>query len=627
MKLDMLYEPLLWPFILSLLGGIICLLIPKGGEILRGVFSVICSGFISIILWFPVVEILKHGHNYALYMPQLNLRIDAFSGILVLAVSLFGFLISLYSLSYMRFHERHKEYCGYLLWTIGISYGALIANNLISFLVFWGLLGLTLYVLVMIGDNNVSEAGKKTMLIIGGSDALLLLGIISLLPMKYDLNLDMLQSMPVEFNRILSYVAFLCFLSASFAKAGAMPFHTWIPEVGEKAPASVAAFLPASLDKLLGIYLLFRIVQIFSMNVWAKEFLMFIGSITILCGVMMAMVQHDFKKLLSYHAISQVGYMVLGIGTGTITGIAGGLFHMFNHAIYKSCLFLISGCVEKEAGTTDLDRLGDLARRMPLTFIGCLIAGLSISGIPPLNGFVSKWMVYQGIIETKASSFGLWVIWLIAAMAGSSLTLASFVKVFHAIFLTKPSCNVQSREVREVSFAMWGSVLILSFACIIFGVFAGKLPVKFIRFYLFPDLMFSGRWLGGITTVLMMTAYLVGVILVGILAKGKIKECNTYIGGEDLTKTYISGYDGRETVDVTGTGFYDTVKSVKVLKFLYDIAEKGFTDIYNIGKGMVFYFYRILSLMHSGYLPLYLSYFIIGFLLILWILLYGVRLL
>ena len=149
--------------------------------------------------------------------------------------------------------------------------------------------------------------------------------------------------------------------------------------------------------------------------------LLITGAVTIIYAVMVALVQHDLKRLLGYHAVSQVGYMVLGIGTGNPIGIAGGLFHMVNHAIYKSCLFLSAGAVEKRAHTTDLSKLGGLSKYMPITFVSFLIASLAISGIPPLNGFFSKWMIYQGIIATATNKNPLWIIWLVCAMFGLSL--------------------------------------------------------------------------------------------------------------------------------------------------------------------------------------------------------------
>ncbi len=178
----------------------------------------------------------------------------------------------------------------------------------------------------------------------------------------------------------------------------------------------MSALLPASVDKLLGIYLLSRLVlNVFDrVSLGLNVLLMIIGAVTIVAGCGHGLVQHDLRKLLSFHAVSQVGYMILGIGTGTAIGIAGGLFHMLNNAIYKGALFLTAGAVEKRAGTMDLAELGGLGRMMPFTFATFGIAALAISGIPPLNGFVSKWMVYQGIVD---AGIGRYLIFLVAAIS------------------------------------------------------------------------------------------------------------------------------------------------------------------------------------------------------------------
>jgi len=206
----------------------------------------------------------------------------------------------------------------------------------------------------------------------------------------------------------------------------------------------------------------------FAMNV----VLMALGSITILAAVFMALIQHDLKRLLGYHAVSQVGYMILGIGTGTVLGLAGGLFHMLNHVIYKSCLFMAGGSVEKKTGTTDLDKMGGLSKFMPLTYISFLVAAFAISGIPPFNGFASKWLVYQGLIELGQQGDKLWIIWLIAALFGSGLTLASFMKLIHAIFLGKPSKDIEKKNIKESGLLIIGPILTLAVLCIIFGIFA-----------------------------------------------------------------------------------------------------------------------------------------------------------
>ena len=228
-------------------------------------------------------------------------------------------------------------------------------------------------------------------------------------------------------------------LTGSFTKAGAFPFHTWVPDYAKYAPASSSAYLPASLDKLLGIYFLARITTgMFIMNEWLTLLLLSAGVISIITAVMMALVQHNYKRLLGFHAVSQVGYMILGFGLGSMIGVAAGLFHMINNALYKSGLFLSAGCVEYRTGKEDIDDLGGLSKAMPLTFIATLIFAMSISGVPPFNGFASKWMIYQGIIEFGSGTGianKLWVVWLGLAVLGSALTLASFIKLIGGIFL------------------------------------------------------------------------------------------------------------------------------------------------------------------------------------------------
>ncbi|MGB3242668.1 MAG: proton-conducting transporter membrane subunit, partial [Candidatus Omnitrophota bacterium] len=255
----------------------------------------------------------------------------------------------------MRGRKGLVRYYIYVLLTLTGSLGAVFSNNLIVFVVFWGFLGLLLYLLVGFGQRkNTAYTAKKTFIIVGGTDAVMLFGIAIIWHLTGALEMDKIS---IGLNSPPAILAYLCLAAGAFAKAGAMPFHTWVPDAAEDGPTPVTAFLPASLDKLLGIYFLARIsLDMFRMNLGMNTFLMVVGSVTIVAAVMMALIQHDMKRLLGYHAVSQVGYMVLGIGTGNPVGIAGGLFHMLNHAIYKSCLFFSGGAVEKRSGTTNLDK-------------------------------------------------------------------------------------------------------------------------------------------------------------------------------------------------------------------------------------------------------------------------------
>ena len=553
-----------------------------------------------------------------------SLRLDHLSAFILAAITVFGFLIALYSSGYMHGKQRLHEYYAYLLVTVSVACGVVLADNLLLLLVCWGLLGLTLYVMIGIAGPRAAAAANKTLIIVGGSDCLLMLGVACVWFLADTLTLS---SIRLDLVGGLRYTAFLCFAVAALAKAGAMPFHSWVPDCGEHAPASVTAFLPASLDKLLGIYLLVRLTMgLFVMNPAMNTLLMLIGAGTIICAVMMALVQHDLKRLLSYHAVSQVGYMVLGIGTGTVLGIAGALFHMLNHAVYKSALFLCAGAVEKQAGQTDLDKLGGLAKAMPLTFASCFIAALAISGIPPLNGFYSKWMIYQALVDSSRNGNYLWLIFLATAMFGSALTLASFVKILHAVFLCKRSAELRHRAIHEVGFGMWLPGIVLAILCVLFGVFAYQWPLLAIIFPAVGGLVpLSGIWYAGVASALLLAAYAAGVLLYWLATFRKARFCDTYIGGEIMDE--VAGRKGPDekapSVEVTGVDFYRTVEDIQPLHALFNDARQKLFDIYHLGGGVALFFVEALRSLHRGLLPLYLTWVLAGLLILFWILFTG----
>jgi len=313
----------------------------------------------------------------------------------------------------------------------------------------------------------------------------------------------------------LGIIAFLALLVGSFTKAGAMPFHSWVPDYVKKAPASSSAFLPASLDKLLGIYFLVRICKdIFQLTDWATLMLLIIGAVTIIGAVMMALVQHNYKKLLGYHAVSQVGYMITGIALGSPLGIAAGMFHMINNALYKGGLFLTAGSVEKRTGKENLDELGGLSKMMPLTFFAALIFALSISGIPPFNGFFSKWMIYQGIIDFgngTGLANKLWIVWLTLAVLGSALTLASFIKLIAGIYLGRR--NKEFAKVKEVSLLMWLPQIFIAIVCIGFGIFAAKLVIPYLIEPVTGTLDYVGIWQSQSVSILILVSVVVGFLI------------------------------------------------------------------------------------------------------------------
>ncbi|MGR8920148.1 MAG: complex I subunit 5 family protein [Gammaproteobacteria bacterium] len=605
--MSLLTEPLVLPLLLAFAGGLVCLLLPRAADELRAWLAVLVSAAAAGLAWTLFV-----AGAAALDAGWLRLRLDALGALVLLATAAFGVLISLYSVGYMRGRARHRRYFVCLLWTLAASFGAVLANDLLVFLVCWGVLALTLYLMVGVAGAQAGDAARKSLMLVGGADALLVLGAVLLWNLTGTTRMD---AAPVALDGAAANLAFLCFAAAAFAKAGVLPLHSWVPDCGERADAPVSAFLPASLDKLLGIYLLARVVRdLFVLSAPALTGLMLIGAATIIAGVMMALVQHDLKRLLAYHAVSQVGYMVLGIASGTAAGFAGGLFHMLNNALYKGGLFLCAGAVERGAGTTRLDELGGLGARMPFTFVACTVMALAIAGVPPLNGFASKWLIYQGLVESAAGAGPVWIVCLVAAMLGSALTLASFVKVLHATFLCKPSPRVSGQRVAEAGAVMLAPMLLIAAACVLFGVFAASVPLAGLILPAAPAEP-AGVWWSGPAAALMLAAIAVGAaIYFFTLRAGRLRRVETYVGGEHLDEVHVhqaARGPGRH-LEVTGVDFYDTVEQLAGLRRVYALARRGVFDVYHGARGVTAYAVFLLRGAHGGLLPTYLLWFLAG---------------
>jgi NADH-quinone oxidoreductase subunit L len=411
-------------------------------------------------LWYSVPWAGGYGMVFAL-------RLYHFSAFLLLATGVFALLVTLYCTAFLEGRQLSKQFYAFLLLSLAMVNGALLADNLGLLLFFWEASALTLFGMIIIGHPGAYRTAVKALIITGVTDLCMMFGI----GMAYHLSGTMgISQISLPLDRMGS-IAFLLIATGALSKAGCMPFHSWIPDAALDAPLPFMAFLPAALEKLLGIYLLARLcLDMFRLTAgaWVSTVLMVTGAATILLAVAMALIQKDYKRLLSYHAVSQVGYMVLGIGTATPVGIVGGLFHMINHALYKSCLFLTAGSVERQAGTTELSKLGGLARRMPATMSCFVVAAAAISGTPPLNGFFSKELVYAGALERHWAYYAV-------ALLGSFLTAASFLKLGHAAYFG--DLRREQAAVKEAPAAMLAPMITIAGFCILFGVY-NSLPLR-----------------------------------------------------------------------------------------------------------------------------------------------------
>jgi|AMWB02.1.fsa_nt_gi multicomponent Na+:H+ antiporter subunit A len=602
--------------------GLLLFLVPEKFRMAKGILAMavaMYAGYLSIGLYSSATQMTLQGEtvrqgcltlfDFDLLQKAgeyLTFTIDGLSKLIIIFISIIALLVLLYTLAYNRF-ARISNYYPWFLITLGCSYGAVLSDNLILFLMFWGILGITLYKLIPGKDEKSSAAAKKTMILIGASDTIMLVGIALLWRLTDTLSIN---SISLETNNILTVTAFLALLVGSFTKAGAFPFHSWVPDYSETAPASSVALLPASLDKLLGIYFLARLTtDLFVMTEGIKLLLLTIGVITIITAVLMALMQHDCKRLLGYHAVSQVGYMIVGFGLGSLVGIVAGLFHMINNAIYKSGLFLSTGAVERQTGKSDITELGGLSKAMPVTFIASLVFAMSISGLPPFNGFASKWMIYQGIIDFGSGegiASSLWILWLSLAVLGSALTLASFVKFIGGIFLGRRDPAMD--KIREVPFLMWFPMAVLALFCIVFGVFATGIIIPKLFTPVVGSFTFNGLWSSSFVSLLVLISIILGFLIYLATGRKKFRTEDNFIGGENKEMLGAS---------FPAPEFYKTFSEFRLFSRIYEKAEEKAFDIYDLSKKAVFWLSGGLSNAHTGVLPGYVIWVCAGLIIML----------
>lgn len=544
---------LFYPIIVPMAAGLLCLLVPKSAKGVKESFALIGAALNLLLAIYLFGKELGFSAPWGGYGFDFSLRLYHFSAFIMLAAAGFTFLIALYSTVFMAGKNFANQFFAYMLLSAAMVNGAVLADNLIVMLFFWeGLLG-TLFGMIVIGHANAYKTAIKAFVIAGVTDLCMMLGIALTYHLAGTLTISSI-SLPLTLGGSL---AFLLIMIGAISKAGSMPFHSWIPDAALDAPLPFMAFLPASLEKLLGIYLLARIsLDMFQLTAGSpvSMIMMIVGALTILLAVMMALIQKNFKKLLSYHAISQVGYMILGIGTCVPAGVVGGLFHMINHAMYKSTLFLTGGAVERQAGTTDLKNLGGLGKLMPVTFICFIIAAAAISGVPPFNGFFSKELVYDGALERH------WLFYA-AALLGSFLTAASFLKLGHAAFLGK--LKDEHKNVKEAPWQMLLPMITIAGFCVLFGVY-NALPLGTLIEPILGSARLEGHSFGGFH----MNALLVGGTLVA------------------LTLALLNHLFGVKRSG-SGLGASDHIHHAPVLGGIYNKAEKRWFDPYDIGLKLV----------------------------------------
>lgn len=418
---------------------------------------------------------------------RLLFRVDPLSAFFLVPVCLLNALGSVYSLGYWAATARPENAARVRAW-YGLLAGSLAlllgARDAVLFLCAWEGMALAAFFLVATEDETAEVRDAAWIYLVAThAGTLLLMGAFAVLRVGTD-SFSLLD--PAALGPGAAGAVFLLALGGFGLKAGLMPLHVWLPGAHANAPSHVSALLSGVVIKM-GIYGLLRITGLLPLPpAWWGWLVLGLGAVSAVLGVAYALGQHDLKRLLAYHSVENIGIIALGVGLALLgrsagrpewvaLGLAGALLHVWNHGLFKGLLFLSAGSVIHAAHTREIDHLGGLAKRMPWTAAAFGVGAVAICGLPPLNGFVSEFLVYLGLFRTALAEPGSGR-WAAAALAAPALAMvgalavACFVKAFGAVFLGE-SRSTHGREATEAPRSMLGPMAVLVGGCAAIGLF------------------------------------------------------------------------------------------------------------------------------------------------------------
>jgi formate hydrogenlyase subunit 3/multisubunit Na+/H+ antiporter MnhD subunit len=418
---------------------------------------------------------------------SLFLELDPLSGFFLIPVFVLCALAAIYGADYLESYRGRKALAGpwcFFNLLVASMVVVILARNGVLFLMAWEMMALSSFFLVTFEDEKEStrDAGWIYLVASHIGTAFLLALFIMLGRAHGSLDFDRFTaSSGAGLLFVLALVGF-------GTKAGFIPLHIWLPEAHPAAPSHVSAVMSAVMIKT-GIYGLLRVMMFLGApQVWWGWVLCGIGLTSGVIGVLLALAQHDLKRLLAYHSVENIGIIALGLGVGTVglgaglpavavMGFAGALLHVLNHALFKGLLFFGAGNVAQGAHTRDIDQLGGLLKRMPVTGTTFLIGAAAISGLPPLNGFISEFLIYLASFKGALSLDGANSVPMMATIAGlaliGGLAAACFTKAFGIVFLGEPRTE-RAEQAHEVGLVMVLPGSVLAAGCILIGLLGAR---------------------------------------------------------------------------------------------------------------------------------------------------------
>ena len=401
---------------------------------------------------------------------QLKWGITNFGYVFALIVLGLGLLGGIYSLPYMKGKERLGYfYMNYLLSLFSMM-GILFSQDLISFFFFWEIMTWSSYLIVVYNGTNVQKIGIKYFVFsaIGAYAMLMAIVIIHSLTGTFYWS-DLLTGFQNFPHHLQIWIPILFFIGFG-VKSAMWPLHVWAPDAYSNAPMSYTQLFSGALSKMgvYGLIIVFvTMVSHLPENFWFREIIGWLGAVTAVAGTLWALVQNDAKRLLAYSSVAQLGYIITGVAVGTELGMLAGIFLAVLHAMFKGTLFMAVGAIERQTGSTDMTVITGLIRKMPWTFIATLISIIALAGIPPLGGFIGKWMLYESLITSNH--------YLMVVMIFFSSTAAFLYcyKILFGMFLGQEEPEFEN--VKEAPFWMIVPMLLLSLTQVFLGNFPGYL--------------------------------------------------------------------------------------------------------------------------------------------------------
>ncbi len=493
---------------------------------------------------------------------DVNIIADSLSAFFIFVINLTVFTGSLYAYGYLKPYRDVKtktemawHYFNFLLLHISMLMVVVLREG-ISFLFFWELMSVSTFFLILF--DSESQENKKAgikFLIQMHIAFFILIATFLIISLKTNQSIGF-DSLTAYFNTFPVFPLFLMFFIGFGIKAGFIPLHTWLPHAHPAAPSHISGVMSGVMIKM-GIYGILRVITYIHTNLLSIGVLILIISIySGIIGVIIAIVQHDFKKLLAYHSIENIGIIGIGIGFGVIgiavnnpilacLGFAGGLLHILNHSLFKSLLFYSAGSVYQQTHTRNIEQLGGLGKKMPATALFFLIGAAAISGLPPFNGFISEFLIYGGLFKSLSNNNFIFTFTLLSGIIAlviiGGLAVFCFTKVFSIIFLG----NARSKDTEkasEVKKIMLLPKLIITLVIVFIGFFPFLIlkPLSILTGTFIENTSFLFN-IEGIMTNISIT---VGILVVLIAILWFIKKQFYKKQSKTIETTWGCGYTG-----------------------------------------------------------------------------------